>query len=120
MDPGNSRRELPGTNKRHLSDEGCDFLREGINSTSETDNSKGIKMNQKEILIREINELPDFMVSRLLEMIRYIKLGIDFEFLAKEDNEFYQSDEFKNIVAESISEYRQGKTLVLDRDPQFL
>jgi len=71
-------------------------------------------MNQKDILIKEINELPDFMVSRLLEMIRYIKLGIEFEFLAKVDNQFYQSDEFKNIVAESISEYRQGKTDDMD------
>ena len=53
-------------------------------------------MKQREILIREINELPGFT--------------IEFEFLAKVDNEFYQSDEFKNIVAESISEYRQGKT----------
>jgi hypothetical protein len=40
--------------------------------------------------------------------------GIEFEFLAKVDNEFYQSDEFKNIVAESISEYRQGKTDDMD------
>jgi len=38
----NTRRELPGTNKRHLSDEGCEFLREGVNSTSETDSSKGV------------------------------------------------------------------------------
>jgi len=57
-------------------------------------------MNQKEILIREINELPDFI--------------IEFDFLAEVDNEFYQSDEFKNIVAESISEYRQGKTGDMD------
>jgi hypothetical protein len=71
-------------------------------------------MNQKETLIKEINGLPDFMVGRLLEMIRYIKLGIEFEFLAKVDNAFYQSDEFKNIVAESISEYRQGKTDDMD------
>ena len=71
-------------------------------------------MNQKETLIKEINELPDFMVGRLLEMIRYIRLGIEFEFQPKADNAFYQSDEFKNIVAESISEYRQGKTDDMD------
>lgn len=71
-------------------------------------------MNQRESLIKEINELPDFMISRLLEMIRYIKIGVEFEFLAKVDNEFYQSSEFKNIVAESISEYRQGKADDMD------
>lgn len=71
-------------------------------------------MNEKESLIKEINELPDFMISRLLEMIRYIKVGIEFEFLAKVDNEFYQSNDFKSIVAESISEYRQGKADDMD------
>jgi hypothetical protein len=71
-------------------------------------------MNQRESLIKEINELPDFMISRLLEMIRYIKVGVEFEFLAMVDNEFYQSSEFKNIVAESISEYRQGKADDMD------
>jgi len=51
--------------------------------------------------------------GKLLTFLRSA-FGIEFEFLAKEDNEFYQSDEFKNIVAESISEYRQGKTDDMD------
>lgn len=71
-------------------------------------------MTQKETLIKEINELPDFMISRLLAIVHYIKLGIEFEFLPQADNEFYQSKEFKNIVAESISEYRQGKVEDMD------
>jgi hypothetical protein len=71
-------------------------------------------MTKKETLIKEINELPDFMISRLLEIVHYIKLGIEFEFLPQADNEFYQSNEFKNIVAESISEYRLGKVDDMD------
>jgi len=66
-------------------------------------------MNQKETLIKEITELPDFMISRLLDIVHYIKLGIEFDFMPQTDNEFYKSLEFRNIFTESISEYRQGK-----------
>jgi hypothetical protein len=67
-------------------------------------------MNKKETLIKEINELPDFMVSRLLEIVRYIKLGIEFEFLPEAGNEFYQGNEFKNIVSESLAPLVADKT----------
>lgn len=71
-------------------------------------------MTKKEILMKEINELPDFMVSRLLEIVHYIKIGIEYEFVPDTDNELYRSEEFKNIVMESISGYQHGKTEDMD------
>ena len=71
-------------------------------------------MKERDILIKEIEELPDFMVENLLGIIRYLKIGIENEFIPKSENDFYQSEEFQSIVSESIKEYRDGKTENMD------
>ena len=67
-------------------------------------------MSEREVLIKEINGLPDFIIDQLSGIVRYIKIGIENEYISKIDNDFYNSDQFKNIVSESITEYRSGKT----------
>ena len=71
-------------------------------------------MSEREVLINEIKGLPDFMIGQLLGIVRYVKLGIENEFVSKIDDDFYNSDQFKNIVSESIVEYRSGKTEDMD------
>ena len=71
-------------------------------------------MKERDILIKEIEELPDFMIENLLGIIRYLKIGIENEFIPKSENDFYQSQEFQSIVSESIKEYRDGKTEDMD------
>ena len=71
-------------------------------------------MSEREVLISEIKDLPDFMIKQLLGIIRYVKLGIENEYMSKTDNNFYNSEQFKNIVSESIVEYRSGKTKDMD------
>lgn len=71
-------------------------------------------MKERAILIKEIEELPDFMVVNLLGIIRYLKIGIENEFIPKSENDFYHSEEFQSIVSESIKEYRAGKTEDMD------
>ncbi len=71
-------------------------------------------MSEREVLINEINGLPDFIINQLLGIVRYIKIGIENEYVSKSDNVYYKSDQFKNIVSESITEYRSGKTEDMD------
>ena len=71
-------------------------------------------MTNREILINEIKGLPDFITKQLLDIVHYMKLGIENEYVSKTDNDFYNSQEFKNIVSESIEEYRSGKTEDMD------
>jgi len=71
-------------------------------------------MSEREVLIREIKGLPDFMIKQLLGIVRYVKLGIENEYMSKTDNDFYNSEQFKNTVSESIVEYRSGKTEDMD------
>ncbi len=71
-------------------------------------------MSEREVLINEIKGLPDFIIDQLLGIIRYIKIGIDNEYISKTNNDFYNSARFKNIVSESIAEYRSGKTEDMD------
>ena len=71
-------------------------------------------MKERDILIKEIEELPDFMVENLLGIIRYLKIGVENEFIPKSENNFYQSEEFQSIVSESIKEYHEGKTENMD------
>jgi len=71
-------------------------------------------MSEREVLISEIKGLPDFMIKQLLGIVRYVKLGIENEYMSKTDNDFYNSEQFKNIVSESIVEYRSGKTEDMD------
>ncbi len=71
-------------------------------------------MSEREILISEIKSLPDFMIKQLLGIVRYVKLGIETEYMSKTDNDFYNSEQFKKIVSESIVEYRSGKTEDMD------
>ena len=71
-------------------------------------------MSEREILISEIKRLPDFMIKQLLGIVRYVKLGIETEYMSKTDNDFYNGERFKNIVSESIVEYRSGKTEDMD------
>jgi len=71
-------------------------------------------MSEREVLIKEINGLPDFIIDQLLGIVRYIKIGIENECVSESDNVFYNSDQFKKIVSESITEYRSGKTEDMD------
>jgi len=71
-------------------------------------------MNARELLIQEIKGLPDFLVDQLLGIVRYIKIGVENEYIPRTDNIFYNSDEFKGILSESISEYRHGNTENMD------
>jgi len=71
-------------------------------------------MSGREILIKEISGLPDFIIDQLLGIVRYIKIGIENEYISGSDNVFYNSDQFKNIASESIAEYRSGKTEDMD------
>ncbi len=71
-------------------------------------------MSGREVLIKEIAGLPDFIIDQLLGIVRYIKIGIENEYVSESDNDFYNSDRFKNIVSESIAEYRSGKTEDMD------
>jgi hypothetical protein len=75
---------------------------------------KEVIMSEREVLIKEIKGLPDFIIEQLLGIVRYIKIGIENEYVSKNDNDFYNSDRFKNIVSESIAEYRSGKTKDMD------
>jgi len=67
-------------------------------------------MSGREVLIKEINGLPDFIIDQLLGIVHYIKIGIENEYIPGSENDFYKSDRFKNIVSESIAEYKNGKT----------
>ncbi|MDZ7696665.1 MAG: hypothetical protein U5R49_07005 [Deltaproteobacteria bacterium] len=67
-------------------------------------------MADRSILIREIEGLPDSMIEQLLGIVRYIKIGMEHEYVPASDNPFFNSEEFKGIVSEAISEYRHGKT----------
>ena len=71
-------------------------------------------MSEREVLINEIKGLPDFIIEQLSEIVRYIKIGIENEYLSKTNNDFYNSVQFKNIVSESIAEYRSGRTENMD------
>lgn len=71
-------------------------------------------MTDRETLIKQINGLPDFMIKQLLDIVHYIKLGIENEYVPKTSNVFYNSQEFKEIVSESIVDYRSGKTEDMD------
>jgi len=62
-------------------------------------------MSEREVLINEIKGLPDFIIEQLSEIVRYIKIGIENEYISKTNNDFYNSVQFKNIVSESIAEY---------------
>lgn len=71
-------------------------------------------MTNREVLINEINNLPDFIIKQLMDIIHYIKIGVEYEYVSETDNEFYNSQKFQNIVSESINEYRSGKTEDMD------
>jgi hypothetical protein len=75
---------------------------------------KEVIMSEREVLIKEIKGLPDFIIDQLLGIVRYIKIGIENEYVSKTENDFYNSDRFKNIISESIVEYRSGKTKDMD------
>jgi len=71
-------------------------------------------MTNREILIREINVLPDFIIKQILDIVHYVKIGIENEFVPETDNSFYNSSEFKKIVSESIADYHSGNTEDMD------
>jgi hypothetical protein len=75
---------------------------------------KEVIMSGRELLIKEINGLPDFIIDQLLGIVRYVKMGIENEYVSKSDNVFYNSDQFKNIVSGSIREHQSGKTEDMD------
>jgi len=73
-------------------------------------------MSAREVLIKEIKGLPDFIIDQLLGIVRYIKIGIENEYVSENDNDFYNSDQFKNIVSESIAKHRGGKTENMEKN----
>jgi len=75
---------------------------------------KEVIMGEREVLIKEIKGLPDFIIDQLLGIVRYIKIGIENEYISETNNDFYNSARFKDIVSESIAEYRSGKTEDMD------
>ena len=75
---------------------------------------KEVIMSGRELLIKEINGLPDFIIDQLLGIVRYVKMGIENEYVSKSDNVFYNSDQFKNMVSGSIREHQSGKTEDMD------
>jgi len=75
---------------------------------------KEVIMSEREVLINEIKGLPDFIIDQLLGIVHYIKIGIENEYISQTNNDFYNSARFKNIVSESIAEYRSGKTENMD------
>ena len=75
-------------------------------------------MTNREILIREINELPDFIINQLRDIVHYLKLGVNYaekeQFISITDNEFYNSLEFNSIVADAVTEYQNCETEDMD------
>ena len=71
-------------------------------------------MGEREVLIKEIKGLPDFIIDQLLGIVRYVEIGIENEYISETNNDFYNSARFKDIVSESIAEYRSGKTEDMD------
>lgn len=71
-------------------------------------------MSDRTLLIKEINQLPDFIVEQLLAIVHYIKLGIENEYIPETGNEFYRSEPFKKIVSQSVAEYHTGQTAAMD------
>ena len=45
-----------------------------------------------------------------------MKLGIEYEYVAKISNVFFNSKGFKEIVCESIAEYRSDKTEAFEKE----
>jgi hypothetical protein len=90
--------------------------RKWFHTFSQEKGGKKVKamMRDKDILIKEVSELPDFMVDQLLAIVRYVKLGIENEYLPETDNEFYNSEQFKRIVSKSVAEYHRGKAEDMD------
>ncbi|MBF0099828.1 MAG: hypothetical protein HQK77_02875 [Desulfobacterales bacterium] len=73
-----------------------------------------MNINEREQLIHEINLLPDFIIKPLRDVVHYIKIGIENEYVSKTTNEFYNSAEFRELVNEAMAEYRNGKTELMD------
>lgn len=75
-------------------------------------------MTDREVLIREINELPDFLIKQLRGIIHYLKLGIEHEekveFECTTNNNFYDSMAFNNILTEAISAHKKAETEDMD------
>lgn len=71
-------------------------------------------MTDRDALIREIRELPDFIVRQLSDIVHYIKLGIEHEYVSETDNYFYNSEAFEKIVSDSIADYRADRVEDMD------
>jgi hypothetical protein len=54
------------------------------------------------------------MVDQFFGIVRYIKIGVENEYVPGTDNPFYNSDEFKGMLSEAIAEYRHEKTENMD------
>ncbi len=71
-------------------------------------------MTDKEMLINEISLLPDFMIKRLLEIVHYVNIGIESEYVPETENEFYNTREFGKLVSDSVAEHQSGRTEEMD------
>ncbi len=71
-------------------------------------------MTEREELIHEISILPDFIIPRLLNIVHYIRIGVENEYLPETENEFYNSPEFRQTVLESVADYEAGNTKEMD------
>lgn len=71
-------------------------------------------MTDKEILLREIDGLPDFMIKQLLDMVHYIRIGIESVYIPETDNDFYNTPEFGKFVSDAVADYKVGRTENMD------
>jgi len=71
-------------------------------------------MTDREMLINEINLLPDFMIKQFLEIVHYIKTGTENEYVSETDNEFYNTREFGELVSDALAEHKSGRTEEMD------
>lgn len=71
-------------------------------------------MTDREMLINEINGLPDFIIRQLLDIVHYVKIGTENEYVPETENDFYNSREFGKLVSDAVSDYKAGETQDMD------
>ena len=70
--------------------------------------------NDRATLMKEIDRLPDAVVKELANIVHYLALGVESEFVPQTDNPFYRSAEFAGKLADAVREHKAGKTEDMD------
>ena len=71
-------------------------------------------MNDRAMLIKELDRLPDAVVKELANIVHYLALGVENEFVPHTDNPFYRSEEFAGKMADAMREHKAGQTGDMD------